>query len=124
MSNIYAYFRGKGYSPFSPVHRSISNAVVANTITLVTPTTGARLAITNVVVGASAAAGSIAFYFGGKHNNDTPIAIYNVSASVTITPYIQCWETTAVDSPLEVMVSTGSTNAWNVQVEGFELYDN
>jgi len=122
--SAFTFFREHQYSPFTPVHRTISNASVAGTITLVSPITGGRIAITNVVVGAAAAAGSIAFYFGGKHNNDTPIAIYNVAASTTVCPHIQCWETTATDSPLEVMVSTGLTNGWNVQVEGFDLYDN
>ncbi len=123
MGNAYYYLRTLGHSPFFPVDRLISNASVTGTITLKTPQTGARLAITNVTVGANAA-GTIAFYFGGKHDNDTPIAMYHVASSSQVTPNIQCWESTATDSPLEAMVSTGLTNAWNVQVEGFELYDN
>ena len=124
MSSAYYYFKKLGYSAFSPVQRTISNATVAGTITLKTPQTGANLAITNITVNAAAADGSIAFYFGGRHDNDTPVAIYQVKASTVITPCIQCWETTAKDSPLEAMVSTGLTNGWNVQVEGFELFDN
>ena len=121
MSEFY-YFKKLGYEPFSK-HRRISNATVAGTAEIKAAKTGGRLAITNLVISNNVADGSIAFYFGGKHNNDTPIAMFAISGSSHVNPCIQCLESTAVDSPLEAMVSYGATDAWDILIEGFELYD-
>lgn len=121
MSEFY-YFKKLGYRRLSPTLRTISNATVAGTASIITPTTGARLMITNLVIGSNPG-GTIAFYFGGRNDNDTKIAMFQLGASSHLNPAIECWESTATDSPLEAMVSTGLTDAWTVNVEGFEAYE-
>jgi len=119
MSSVYQYYKEKNYSPFAPQNRNISNVAVASTITIYTPTTGTRLAVTNLNVSANAA-GTIVFHFGGN-NDGQKLAEFSVGASSTISPSIGSWESTAINAPLVVRVSTALTNGWQVSVEGFEL---
>jgi len=120
MSAFY-YFKKLGYQQMAPIYRQISNAAVATTVTLWTPSAGKRLAVTNVTIGGNAA-GTMAFYFTQSANqHEYQIAEYSISASSFIAPQITCWESTAVVAPLGVRFSTGLTNQWRVCVEGFEL---
>lgn len=117
--SAFKYFKEKGHIQLAPLYRLISNAVVANTITLYTPVN--RLALTNLSIQANAA-GTIAFYFGQSANqNEYKLAEFTSSGSAMIIPNIQCWESTAVAAPILIRVSTGLTNAWSVNAEGFEL---
>lgn len=119
--SAYSYYKTKGFSPLPPLRREISNAAVASTITFYTPTSGRRLAVTNLaIMKAGALAGTIRFYFGGD-NDDQVLATYGLASSVTITPVISSWESTAVGAPLLIRVSIGETNGWEVSAEVFEL---
>lgn len=120
--SAYYYFRTvQQVTPLAPFSRSISNAVVTSTITFVTPSAGKRIALTNLTIAANAA-GTIAFYFlQSETQHEYKIAEFTSSGSAFINPYIQCWEATAVVAPIGIRVSTGLTNAWNVNAEGFEL---
>ena len=117
------FFREKGYQQLAPIYREISNAVVATTITLYTPPTGSRLAVTNLAISANTA-GTMAFYWLQSANqNEFKLAQFTVGGSSTIVPVVN-WESTAVVAPLGVRFSHGATNGWAVTVEGFQLYDN
>ena len=117
--SAFEYFKSKGHRQLAPIYRSISNAVVASTITLVTPV--GRIALTNLSIQANTA-GTIAFYFGQSANqHEYKLAEFTSSGSAMIIPYIKAWESTAVAAPILVRVSVGPTNGWAVNAEGFDL---
>lgn len=117
--SAFNFYKNQGYSQVAPKHRTISNAVVASTITLWTPTTNQRIALTELAI-SSNLAGTIAFYFGGN-NQDQKLAEFSVGSSSTIAPNISSWESTAINAPLLIRVSHGATNGWQVTGAGFEL---
>ena len=119
--SAFSYYKSRGYTPLAPLRREISNAAVASTITFYTPTSGRRLAITNLTIMiAGGLAGTIRFYFGGD-NDGQVIATYGLASSVSLSPVISSWESTAANAPLLIRVSTGETNGWEVSAEAFEL---
>ena len=119
MSSFY-YFKKLNHDNWQ-LHREISNAVVATTITLRTPVSGKRLSVTNLVV-AAPINGSLAVYFQGANQLERKVLeVRGVATTSTINPVISNLECTAIDTPLLVRVNTGETNAWAVTVEGFEL---
>ena len=118
--SAFDYFKRLGYERWE-FQRDISNATVADTITLRTPSSGKRVAVTNLVV-ASPINGSIAFYFQGASQLQRKILeVRGTSASTTIHPLIQSLECTAVDIPLLVRVNVGMTDGWSVTGEGFDV---
>lgn len=121
--SAYKFYKEQAAQRRTPTLRTISNAAVAGTMTIATPTSGAKLVVTNLVIGSNPG-GTIAFYFGGNYDNDSKIAMYQIGASSHLAPAIEAWEIPIADAPLEAMVSTGLTDAWTVNVEGFDLYDN
>lgn len=121
MSSYY-FHKKMGHQELAPIHREISNAAVATTITLYTPT--GRLAVTNLSVTSDAANGTISLYWTQSANqNQHHLATFANSGSATIFPCVTNWESTAIAAPLGCRVSTGVTNGWHVNVEGFEIYD-
>lgn len=116
----FEYYKSLGYSPVAPKHRIISNATVADTITLWTPlSANMRIVLTNLAI-ASPVNGTIAFYFGGD-NDGQKIAEFKAGTTVMIFPVISSWESTAKNAPLLVRVNTGATDAWSITAEGFEV---
>lgn len=119
MSAFY-YFKKFGYERWE-TQRDVSNAVVASTITLHTPTSGKRVAITNLVV-SSPINGSMAFYFQSAAQKERKILeVRGVATSATLHPLIECLESTAVDCPLLVRVNLGMTDGWSITAEGFDV---
>lgn len=117
--SAYYYFKKNQYQRLAPIYREISNAAVASTITLVTPI--GRIALTNLTIAANAA-GTIAFYFAqSATQHQYKIAEFTSGGSAFINPSIEAWECTAVATPVVIRVSTGLTNAWSVNAEGFDL---
>lgn len=96
-------------------HKDISNT---GNVVVWQPATSLRIALTNLSV-SSNLGGTIAIFFGGA--NQSKLAEFYVGGSVTISPVISCWESTATDAPLFVTTSSGGVNGWKVSAEGFEL---
>lgn len=117
--SAFDYYKTKGWSQFAPANRNISNGAVSGTFTIYTPTTGKRLAITDLNISANAA-GTIIFRFAGNNENQK-LGEFSVGGSSTISPSIGSWESTAIDAPLVANVSTALTNGWQVNIHGFEL---
>lgn len=121
MSSYY-YYKSHGYRFVEPKHRKIQNANVANTATIWTPTTGARIAVTGIAINANNP-GSIAFYFSNTTNlsHESKIAEFMMDGSSTIVSTLSSWESTVADALLVARVSSGLTDHWTVTAEGFEL---
>lgn len=119
--SAYKYFKELGHQRREPIFREISNAAVATTITLWTPTSGKRIAWTNGVI-AAPIGGSISFYFQSANQLERKVLeVRGVATTSTIPLNIECIESTAVDCPLLVRVNTGATDAWSLTVEGFDI---
>ena len=119
MSSFY-YFKQASESR-REIYRLVSNAVVATTITLWTPLSGKRVALTNLVVTAPIG-GSMALYFQSAQQLERQIIeLRGTSATSTIIPAIDCLESTAIDCPLLLRVNIAPTDGWAITATGFDL---
>jgi hypothetical protein len=110
------FYRAAGYMQVTPKYKEIDTGN-ANSIVW-TPTSSLRIALTNLTL-SSAVPGTIAFFFGGK--NQIKLGQFYVAGSITFSPDIDSWESTATDAPLYAVVSGSSAAPWTVTAEGFEI---
>lgn len=116
--SAFQYWKQLGQAQSSPKYKLIANT---GNVVIWQPSTSLRLGVTNLTVSClNTLGGTIAFFFGGA-NNAQKLSEFGMLASTTISPTIDCWESTAKDAPLYANVGAAGTNNWTVTAEGFEL---
>ena len=108
------YYLNKGYTPVNKV--SVISGL--NTISVWTPVTGKRVALTGITI-ASNPGGTIAFYF--DTTTGYKFAEFLVGGSDTISPNIGAIESTVVSGRIFAVANPSGTDGWNVSLTGFEL---
>ena len=107
------FYLNAGYTPTAK--STLIHGV--STISVWTPETGKRVALTGMSVSTNNA-GTIAFYFD---NGNEKFAEFLLAASSTVVPIIEAIESTVVSGRIFAKVSVSGTDGWRVNLTGFEL---
>ena len=103
----------------TPVVKTTSISGV-DTIAVWTPITGKRVVITDVTLMGGPLSSTISFFFADRQNPVAKIATFNAEASVTVSPIIGCWESTAVSGAIYARKTT-TLGEMVVNLTGFEV---
>ena len=110
------FFLEKGFTPVAKT----TSITGADTLAVWTPITGKRVVITDLSLTGGPLDSTISFFFADRQNPVAKIATFNAQASLTASPIIGCWESTAVSGAIYARKTT-TLGEMTVNLTGFEL---
>ena len=115
MSAINFYLE-KGYAPIA----TTKNISGADTIAVWTPASDKTIFVTNLSIVGGPVTDTISFFFADRQNPVAKIATFGLESSITISPSIGGWNSTAVGGAIYARKTT-TLGEITVNLTGFEL---